>query len=78
MDDLITYLRADITGKYGPLVTTEQLAELMQRSVGGMRFALTNSNDPTLTALKKCARRVGRRIYYPAASVAQILGEAAA
>lgn len=71
-----TGLEEKISEKYGLLLSAEQLADLLGRSTNGLRFALTNSTDPTFLALRRCARKVGRRVYYPAPRVAQIIEEA--
>lgn len=68
-----TGLEEKISEKYGLLLNAEQLADLLGRTTCGLRFALTNSTDPTFLALRKCARRVGRRVYFPAPQVAQII-----
>ena len=62
-----------ITGLYGPLLSQDQLAQLLGRSAGGLRYSLCNPCDAKTQALKDCAKRIGRRVYYPASDVAAII-----
>ena len=66
-------LENKITGLYGPLLSQDQLAQLLGRSAGGLRYSLCNPCDAKTQALKDCARRIGRRVYYPASDVAAII-----
>ena len=66
-------LETQITERYGPLLTHKQLAQLLGRSAGGLRYSLNNPRDGKTQALKACARRLGRRVYYPAADVAAVI-----
>ncbi len=66
-------LEIQITERYGPLLTHKQLAQLLGRSAGGLRYSLSNPRDGKTQALKACARRIGRRVYYPASTVAAII-----
>jgi hypothetical protein len=50
-----------------------QLAELLGRSAGGLRYSLKYPSDPSTRTLKACGRKVGRRVYYPASEVARII-----
>lgn len=60
--------------KYGHLLTQDQLAEVLKRKVGGLRWSLSQSKaDPALAFLRKVERTVGRRKYYPAVEVAKIV-----
>ena len=61
--------------KYGPLLSQTQLAELLGRSLGGLRYSLCCPADDRTKMLKRCGRRIGRRVYYPAQDVASIIGE---
>ena len=66
-------LENKITGLYGPLLSQDQLAQLLGRSAGGLRYSLCSPCDAKTQALKDCARRIGRRVYYPASEVAAII-----
>ncbi len=69
-------LENKITGLYGPLLSQDQLAQLLGRSAGGLRYSLCYPCDSKTLALKECARRIGRRVYYPASDVAAIISAA--
>ncbi len=62
-----------LTERFGLLLTQAQLAELLGRSTGGLRYSLCAPSDPRTQALKACGRRIGRRVYYPAIEVARII-----
>ena len=66
-------LETRIIERYGLLLSQTQLAELLGRSPGGLRYSLSYPSDLQTRALKACGRRIGRRVYYPAAEVAQII-----
>ena len=66
-------LAQQITERYGLLISQSQLAELLGRSADGLRYSLKRPSDPRTRALKACGRKIGRRVYYPAAEVARII-----
>ena len=66
-------LEGQITGRYGLLLSQTQLAELLGRTTGGLRYSLSYPSDRQTRALKACGRKIGRRVYYPATEVAQII-----
>ena len=66
-------LEKHITERYGLLISQTQLAELLGRTTGGLRYSLSYPSDPSTCALKACGRKIGRRIYYPANEVARII-----
>jgi hypothetical protein len=66
-------LAQQITERYGLLLSQAQLAELLGRSADGLRYSLKCPSDTNTRALKACGRKVGRRVYYPAAEVARII-----
>jgi hypothetical protein len=63
---------AQLTERFGLLLTQTQLAELLGRSTGGLRYSLCAPSDARTRALKAC----GRRVYYPALEVARIISGA--
>jgi len=67
-------LEAHIIDRYGALISQTQLAELLGRTPGGLRYSLCYPSDDHTRALKACGRKIGRRVYYPASEVAQIIG----
>ena len=66
-------LENQLTERYGPLMSPTQLAELLGRSTGGLRYSLSYPCDDQTRALKACGRKIGRRVYYPANEVAEII-----
>jgi len=66
-------LAAQLTERFGPLLTQSQLAELLGRTPGGLRYSLCCPSDAPTRALKACGRKIGRRVYYPASEVARII-----
>ena len=68
-----THLETRITERYGVLLSQAQLAELLGRTPGGLRSSLSYPSDDRTRALKACGRRIGRRVYDPAAEVALII-----
>ena len=67
-------LEAHIIDRYGALISQTQLAELLGRTPGGLRYSLCYPSDDHTRALKACGRKIGRRVYYPASEVAEIIG----
>lgn len=63
-----------LTDRYGLLLSQSHLADLLGRTLGGLRYSLSYPSDARTRALKACGRRIGRRVYYPAAEVARIIG----
>ena len=66
-------LKTQRTERYGVLLSQAQLAELLGRSTGGLRYSLCAPADDRTRSLKACGRRIGRRVYYPAVEVARII-----
>lgn len=62
-----------LTERFGPLLTQTQLAELLGRTTGSLRYSLCMPSDARTRALKACGRKIGRRVYYPAIEVARII-----
>ena len=70
-------LQAQLTQRFGLLLTQSQLAALLGRSPGGLRYSLSYPSDEKTRALKACGRRISRRVYYPASEVAEIISAVA-
>ena len=66
-------LKTQLTERYGVLLSQSQLAQLLGRSTGGLRYSLCAPADERTRLLKACGRRIGRRMYYPAIEVARII-----
>ena len=75
----VATLENQLTQRPGLLMSQAQLAELLGRSTGGLRYSLSYPSDANTRALKSCGRKIGRRLYYPVSDVARIiLGSGAA
>ena len=72
----VATLENQITARYGLLLSQAQLAELLGRTTGGLRYSLSYPSDQQTRALKACGRKIGRRVYYPAIEVARIISGA--
>lgn len=64
-----------LLNKYGPLLTLKHLAEVMHSTPAGLRMALSRKNQSMSVALAKTRRRVGRRVYFEACRVADIIDQ---
>ncbi len=69
----VATLENQLTERFGLLLSQTQLAELLGRSTGGLRYSLSYPCDQQTRSLKACGRRIGRRVYYPAMEVARII-----
>ena len=75
----VATLENQLMERFGLLMSQAQLAELLGRSTGGLRYSLSYPSDARTRALKACGRKIGRRLYYPVSDVARIiLGSGAA
>lgn len=69
MNSIIDFLQ----GKYGSLMTIEQLAQALSRKPSGLRGVLQKPTEPWMFKLNRVKRRIGRRIYFPTDAVAALL-----
>lgn len=69
----VVTLENQLTERFGLLLSQTQLAELLKRSTGGLRYSLSYPSDQQTRSLKACGRKIGRRVYYPASEVARII-----
>lgn len=69
----VATLENQLAERFGLLLSQTQLAELLGRSTGGLRYSLSYPCDQQTRSLKACGRRIGRRVYYPASEVARII-----
>ena len=69
----VTALEIQLMDRFGLLMSQAQLAELLGRSTGGLRYSLSYPSDARTRALKACGRKIGRRMYYPVSEVARII-----
>ena len=69
----VATLEIQLMARFGLLMSQAQLAELLGRSTGGLRYSLSYPSDASTRALKACGRKIGRRMYYPVSEVARII-----
>jgi hypothetical protein len=61
--------------KYGPLLTIDQLAQILDRTVNGVRVALGEQRpEPYAQQLNAHKVHIGRRVYFKTLGVAQLIG----
>lgn len=58
---------------YGPLLTLKHLAEVMHSSPNGVRMAIARRKQPLAAALASAKRQLGRRIFFEARWIAEII-----
>ena len=61
--------------QYGPLLSTAQLAEILGRSEGGLRYT-AHSRSPLGIALRDARVRIGRHVRYRTSDIARLLSRA--
>lgn len=59
--------------KYGPSLTLEDLAEVLKRKPSGVRSVLSRNADDWAKEINKKKVYIGRRVYFPAEAVADLL-----
>ncbi|RTB35165.1 DNA-binding protein [Pseudomonas aeruginosa] len=66
-----------LLNRYGgsPLLSLEQLAEVLHRSKNGLRISLSGDNELS-AKLRPGKVKIGRRIYFKTAAVARVIEEA--
>lgn len=72
MKDTKLSLEESLLSKYGPLLTMPQLADLLHRSPDGLRIAL-QSRQPYTEEINKAKLKIGRRVYFRASQIAELL-----
>jgi len=55
--------------KYGPALTANQTAKLLNRSPKGLQKSARNKSNP----LRGARRKIGRRIYFSAVIIAELI-----
>lgn len=68
----IPSISMSLLDRYGPLMTLQQLADLLGRSVAGVRFGL-NTVSETSTLLAPAKLKIGRRIYFKTAVIGDVI-----
>jgi hypothetical protein len=64
-----------LTQKYGALLTTENLAELLHRKLGGLRFTLRDPNAKLTKQLAPGRTKIGGRVFYGVDIVAALIDQ---
>lgn len=65
--------RAALFEQYGPLITYAELAKLLDRSCIGLRNSLSRRDTEISKLLGVAKVRVGRRVYFRTAQIADVL-----
>ncbi len=73
MTDPIVATHQYLLTHYGPLLTLNHLAEVMHSTPGALRMAISRKRQPLTVALAATKRRIGRRVYFEARQVAEII-----
>ncbi len=73
MSDSITATHQYLLTNYGPLLTLKHLAEVLHSTPSGLRMAMHRKREPFTCALAATRRRVGRRIFFEAQRVAELI-----
>lgn len=61
-----------LTQQYGPLLSYESLAKILNRSKEGLRIALRTDSDWT-KPINAARLKLGRRVYFRTAEIAKVL-----
>ena len=60
---------------YGPLLTLKHLAEIMHSTPNGIRTAMARKRQPAAIALAEARCRLGRRVYFEARVIADVIDQ---
>ena len=60
---------------YGPLLTLKHLAEVMHTTPNSVRMTIARKQQPLAVALANAKRQLGRRVYFEARLVAEIIDQ---
>lgn len=60
--------------RYGPLLSLTDLSDLLKRSPDGLRISLRSQSE-FANKWKPAKRKVGRRVYFKASDVAELIDE---
>nr|WP_237174118.1 hypothetical protein [Paracandidimonas lactea] len=59
--------------QFGPLLTLQDLSSLLQRSPDGLRISLSSSREAWATQINSTKIRIGRRVYFRTAGIAELI-----
>ena len=62
-----------LLANYGPLLTLKHVAEVMHTTPAGLRVSLSRRRQPLAVQLAATRRRLGRRMYFEARRVADLI-----
>lgn len=75
MSDPTTTTYEYLLARYGPLLTLKHVAEIMHTTPAGVRMAIARRRQPFAMALSAARRRLGRRVYFEARRVANVIDQ---
>lgn len=73
VDDSVSPTHRYLLQHYGPLLTLKHVAEVLHCTPNGLRMAMRRRRDPFGTALAGAGQRVGRRLFFQADHLAEII-----
>ena len=71
--ELLKQAREALTAAYGAFLRIDDLAEVLKTSRESLQNTLRTSREPNIRYLLANRRRFGRRVYFAAAVVAEVL-----
>lgn len=66
------HIEEALTARYGPLLSINQLANVLDRSAQGLRLSLRTDSEWT-RAINAARLKLGRRVYFRTAEIAKAL-----
>ena len=75
MSDGISATHQYLLTHFGPLLTLKHLAEVLHSTPNGLRMAMSRKREPFTVALAGTRRQVGRRLFFEARRVAEIIDQ---
>lgn len=73
VDDRVSPTHRYLLQHYGPLLTLKHVAEVLHCTPNGLRMAMRRQRDPFGLALAGVGQRVGRRLFFQADQLAEII-----
>ncbi len=62
-----------LLNSYGPLLSINQLAEILKKSPESLRISLRSTSNEWSTQINSARKKIGRRVYFRTSEVAQFL-----
>ncbi len=75
MSDSISTTHQYLLNHFGPMLTLKHLAEVLHSTPNGLRMAMSRKSEPFTLALAGVQRQVGRRLFFEARKVADIIDQ---